>query len=93
MIQWWINFSLFLQEASVAIPLFSPVFVPMAQSIGPLLSQIASSPTVRLGVRIKVTRSFLWRNLELFIRHYFSFFIIIFILGIFHAKGHLVIFD
>ncbi|KAH9698062.1 hypothetical protein KPL71_023865 [Citrus sinensis] len=44
------------REASVAIPLFSPVFVPMAQSIGPLLSQIASSPTVRLGVRIKVTR-------------------------------------
>ncbi|KAK9184872.1 hypothetical protein WN943_025223 [Citrus x changshan-huyou] len=37
------------REASVAIPLFSPVFVPMAQSIGPLLSQIASSPTVRLG--------------------------------------------
>lgn len=40
-----------LQEASSAIPLFSPVLVPMAQSIGPLLSQITSSPTVRLGVR------------------------------------------
>ncbi|RVW71549.1 hypothetical protein CK203_048006 [Vitis vinifera] len=37
------------KEASLAIPLFSPVLVPMAQSIGPLLSQIASSPTVRLG--------------------------------------------
>ncbi|ESR37019.1 hypothetical protein KPL70_023290 [Citrus sinensis] len=40
------------REASVAIPLFSPVFVPMAQSIGPLLSQIASSPTVRLGAEM-----------------------------------------
>ncbi|XP_021892702.1 uncharacterized protein LOC110810737 isoform X3 [Carica papaya] len=38
------------KEASLAIPLFSPVIVPMAQRIGPLLSQIASSPTVRLGV-------------------------------------------
>ncbi|GMP82114.1 hypothetical protein CsSME_00036573 [Camellia sinensis var. sinensis] len=37
-------------EASLAIPLFSPVLVPMAQSIGPLLSQITSSPTVRLGL-------------------------------------------
>lgn len=40
------------REASVAIPLFSPVLVPMAQSIGPLLSQIASSPTVRLGAEM-----------------------------------------
>lgn len=40
-----------LQEASSAIPLFSPVLVPMAQSIGPILSQITSSPSVRLGVR------------------------------------------
>ncbi|KAE8056030.1 hypothetical protein FH972_012833 [Carpinus fangiana] len=38
------------KEASLAIPLFSPVLVPMAQSIGPLLSQIASSPTIRLGI-------------------------------------------
>lgn len=42
---------LILQEASLAIPLFSPVLVPMAQSLGPLLSQVATSPTVRLGVR------------------------------------------
>ncbi|XP_062155272.1 uncharacterized protein LOC133863336 isoform X2 [Alnus glutinosa] len=39
------------KEASLAIPLFSPVLVPMAQSIGPLLSQIASSPTIRLGIK------------------------------------------
>ncbi|GFY88068.1 Gut esterase [Actinidia rufa] len=43
---------LILQEASLAVPLFSPVLVPMAQSIGPLLSQIASSPTVRLGAEM-----------------------------------------
>lgn len=40
------------KEASLAIPLFSPVLVPMAQSIGPLLSQITSSPTVRLGAEM-----------------------------------------
>ncbi|PIN13980.1 hypothetical protein CDL12_13398 [Handroanthus impetiginosus] len=40
------------KEASLAIPLFSPVLVPMAQSIGPFLSQIASSPTVRLGAEM-----------------------------------------
>uniref|UniRef100_A0A5B7BWU1 Uncharacterized protein n=1 Tax=Davidia involucrata TaxID=16924 RepID=A0A5B7BWU1_DAVIN len=40
------------KEASLAMPLFSPVVVPMAQSIGPLLSQIASSPTVRLGAEM-----------------------------------------
>ncbi|KAK6139100.1 hypothetical protein DH2020_027161 [Rehmannia glutinosa] len=39
-------------EASHAIPLFSPVLVPMAQSIGPFLSQIASSPTIRLGAEM-----------------------------------------
>uniref|UniRef100_A0A2P2LUM1 Uncharacterized protein MANES_08G097800 n=1 Tax=Rhizophora mucronata TaxID=61149 RepID=A0A2P2LUM1_RHIMU len=39
------------KEAGSAIPLFSPVLVPMAQSIGPLLSQIAESPSVRIGVR------------------------------------------
>uniref|UniRef100_A0A2N9HQX5 Reverse transcriptase domain-containing protein n=2 Tax=Fagus sylvatica TaxID=28930 RepID=A0A2N9HQX5_FAGSY len=37
------------KEASLAVPLFSPVLVPMAQSFGPLLSQIASSPTIRIG--------------------------------------------
>lgn len=40
------------KDASLAIPLFSPVLVPVAQSIGPLLSEIASSPTVRLGAEM-----------------------------------------
>uniref|UniRef100_A0A7N0U8M9 Uncharacterized protein n=1 Tax=Kalanchoe fedtschenkoi TaxID=63787 RepID=A0A7N0U8M9_KALFE len=40
------------KEASLAVPLFSPVLVPMAQSVGPLLSQIAASPTVRLGAEM-----------------------------------------
>ncbi|KAF5746348.1 hypothetical protein HS088_TW06G00519 [Tripterygium wilfordii] len=40
------------KEASLAIPLFSPVLVPMAQSLGPLLSQIAMSPTIRLGAEM-----------------------------------------
>nr|CAD1827433.1 unnamed protein product [Ananas comosus var. bracteatus] len=37
------------KEASVAVPLFSPVIVPMAQSFGPVLSQLTSSPTFRMG--------------------------------------------
>ncbi|KAL8153144.1 hypothetical protein V2J09_010904 [Rumex salicifolius] len=40
------------KEASVAVPLFSPVFVPVAQRFGPLLAQIASSPTVRFGAEM-----------------------------------------
>ncbi|KAK4413619.1 hypothetical protein Salat_2774700 [Sesamum alatum] len=40
------------KEASLAIPLFSPVLAPMAQSIGPFLSQIASLPTIRLGAEM-----------------------------------------
>lgn len=40
------------KEASVAIPLFSPVLAPMVQSIGPFLSQVASSPTIRLGAEM-----------------------------------------
>ncbi|GMI68524.1 hypothetical protein like AT5G47860 [Hibiscus trionum] len=40
------------KEASVAIPLFSPVLVPMAQGIGPFLSQIASTPTIRMGAEM-----------------------------------------
>ncbi|KAJ6712862.1 hypothetical protein OIU79_008958 [Salix purpurea] len=40
------------KDASSAIPLFSPVLVPMAQSLGPFLSQIASSPTVRRGAEM-----------------------------------------
>uniref|UniRef100_A0A0D6R4U2 DUF1350 domain-containing protein n=1 Tax=Araucaria cunninghamii TaxID=56994 RepID=A0A0D6R4U2_ARACU len=40
------------KEASLAIPLFSPVIVPMAQSIGPILSQLTSSSTIRRGAEI-----------------------------------------
>lgn len=40
------------KEASLAVPLFSPVLVPMAQSFGPFLSQLVSSPTVRLGAEM-----------------------------------------
>ncbi|CAA0839045.1 Protein of unknown function (DUF1350 [Striga hermonthica] len=40
------------KEASLAVPLFSPVIVPMAERIGPILSQIISSPTVRLGAEM-----------------------------------------
>ncbi|CAJ1942109.1 unnamed protein product [Sphenostylis stenocarpa] len=42
------------KEASSAVPLFSPVLVPMAQTIGPLLSDIFSSPTLRVGVSIAI---------------------------------------
>ncbi|XP_050372727.1 uncharacterized protein LOC126790511 [Argentina anserina] len=40
------------KEASSAVPLFSPVLVPVAQRLGPILSQIASSPTFRLGAEM-----------------------------------------
>ncbi|XP_058735393.1 uncharacterized protein LOC131607402 [Vicia villosa] len=40
------------KEASSAIPLFSPILVPMAQSFGPLRLDIFSSPTLRAGVSI-----------------------------------------
>ncbi|XP_078156320.1 gut esterase (DUF1350) [Carex rostrata] len=40
------------KEASSAIPLFSPVIVPMAQSFGPILSQLSSSPTIRMGAEM-----------------------------------------
>lgn len=40
------------KEASEAIPVFSPVLVPMAQSLGPFLSQVAASPTIRLGAEL-----------------------------------------
>ncbi|MBA0858428.1 hypothetical protein Goshw_025976 [Gossypium schwendimanii] len=40
------------QEASLALSWLSPVIVPMAQSIGPFLSQIASSPTIRMGAEM-----------------------------------------
>ncbi|KAL3006109.1 hypothetical protein AAZX31_08G258500 [Glycine max] len=40
------------KEASSAVPLFSPVIVPMAQTIGPLLSDIFSSPTLRAGAEM-----------------------------------------
>ncbi|CAL9118888.1 unnamed protein product [Musa textilis] len=40
------------KEASSAIPLFSPVIVPVAQSFGPLLSQLTSSPSLRRGAEM-----------------------------------------
>lgn len=40
------------KEASAAIPLFSPVIVPMAQSFGPLLTQLTSSPTILRGAEM-----------------------------------------
>ncbi|XP_076890534.1 uncharacterized protein LOC143541655 [Bidens hawaiensis] len=46
------------KAASLAVPLFSPVLLPMAQSIGPIFSQIASSPTIRLGAEMTL------KNLE-----------------------------
>lgn len=49
-----------LQEASSAIPLFSPVIVPMAQSFGPILSQLTSYPTIRFGVRCVSVNYWLW---------------------------------
>ncbi|XP_020090188.1 uncharacterized protein LOC109711510 isoform X5 [Ananas comosus] len=42
------------KEASVAVPLFSPVIVPMAQSFGPVLSQLTSSPTFRMGAEMAI---------------------------------------
>ncbi|WOL02518.1 hypothetical protein Cni_G11237 [Canna indica] len=42
------------KEASSAIPLFSPVIVPMAQSFGPLLSQLISSPSLRMGAEMAI---------------------------------------
>ncbi|KAI7724604.1 hypothetical protein M8C21_015465 [Ambrosia artemisiifolia] len=46
------------KDASMAVPLFSPVLFPVAQSIGPILSQIASSPTFRMGTEMTI------KNLE-----------------------------
>ncbi|XP_020591533.1 uncharacterized protein LOC110032294 [Phalaenopsis equestris] len=40
------------KKASLAIPLFSPVIVPMTQSFGPLLTQLTSSPSIRRGAEI-----------------------------------------
>uniref|UniRef100_A0A3Q7E8V9 RNase H type-1 domain-containing protein n=1 Tax=Solanum lycopersicum TaxID=4081 RepID=A0A3Q7E8V9_SOLLC len=40
------------KDASLAVPLFSSVLVPMMQNLGPVLSQIASSPTIRLGAEM-----------------------------------------
>ncbi|CAN6275576.1 unnamed protein product [Urochloa humidicola] len=42
------------KEASSAIPLFSPVIVPMAQSFGPILSQLTSYPTIRFGAETAI---------------------------------------
>ncbi|ONK72145.1 uncharacterized protein A4U43_C04F16250 [Asparagus officinalis] len=41
------------KEASLAIPLFSPVIVPVAQSFGPLLSQL-TSPTIVRGAEMAI---------------------------------------
>ncbi|KAI3698595.1 hypothetical protein L2E82_42252 [Cichorium intybus] len=46
------------KDASMAVPLLSPVLLPMAQSLGPILSQIASSPTFRFGAEMTL------KNLE-----------------------------
>ncbi|XP_023763864.2 uncharacterized protein LOC111912365 [Lactuca sativa] len=46
------------KDASMAVPLLSPVLLPMAQSIGPILSQIAASPTIRFGAEMTL------KNLE-----------------------------
>ncbi|KAM3324776.1 hypothetical protein P3S67_005928 [Capsicum chacoense] len=40
------------KDASLAVPLFSSVLVPMMQNFGPVLSQIASSPSIRLGAEM-----------------------------------------
>lgn len=40
------------KEASSAVPLFSPVIVPVAQSFGPLLSQLTSSGAILRGAEL-----------------------------------------
>ncbi|KAJ6792254.1 Uncharacterized protein M6B38_234230 [Iris pallida] len=40
------------KEASSAVPLFSPVIVPVAQSFGPLLSQFTSSEAILRGAEM-----------------------------------------
>ncbi|GJW83272.1 G-type lectin S-receptor-like serine/threonine-protein kinase [Tanacetum coccineum] len=40
------------QDASLAVSLFSHVHLPIAQSIVPIMSQLASSPTIRLGTEM-----------------------------------------
>ncbi|EEC77228.1 hypothetical protein OsI_15775 [Oryza sativa Indica Group] len=42
------------KEASLAVPLFSPVIVPMAQSFGPIFSQLTSYPTLRFGAEAAI---------------------------------------
>lgn len=42
------------KEPSLTIPLFSPVIVPMAQSFGPILSQLMSSQTILQGAEMAV---------------------------------------
>lgn len=42
------------KEASKAIPLFSPVIVPMAQNLGPVIRQLMASPTVRYGAEMAI---------------------------------------
>nr|KAJ0207749.1 hypothetical protein LSAT_V11C500239010 [Lactuca sativa] len=45
-------------DASMVVPLLSPVLLPMAQSIRPILSQIASTPTIYFGAEMTL------KNLE-----------------------------
>lgn len=40
------------KEASLAIPLFSPVIMPMAQRVGPVLTQLLENPTLRFGADV-----------------------------------------
>ncbi|GJP36596.1 hypothetical protein CLOM_g21085, partial [Closterium sp. NIES-68] len=42
------------KEASASIPLFSPVIMPMAQSLGPILTQLLNNPTLKLGADVAV---------------------------------------
>ncbi|KAG0621582.1 hypothetical protein M758_3G031800 [Ceratodon purpureus] len=44
------------RSASDAIPFLSPMVAPMTQNIGPLLSQLTSSPAVRLGAEVALKR-------------------------------------
>ncbi|PKU78689.1 uncharacterized protein LOC110111840 [Dendrobium catenatum] len=42
------------KEASLAVPLFTPVIAPMAQSFGPLLNQLSSSSNIRQGAEMAI---------------------------------------
>lgn len=44
------------RSASDAIPFLSPMVAPMTQNLGPLLAQLTSSPAVRLGAEVALSR-------------------------------------